>query len=82
MKDLIQVFALQKPRLSISAIHRKIIVITEKRSIPTPSYATIYSIVKGINPALLSLSHEGSKAYQQKYQLIYRMRREISLAKM
>jgi len=72
LKDLIQAFALQKPRLSISAIHRKIIVITEKRSIPKPSYETIYSIVKSINPALLSLSHEGSKAYQQQYELIYR----------
>jgi putative transposase len=32
----------------------------------------VYDIVRRIAPALLTLAHEGSKAYRQKYELIHR----------
>ncbi|MFC3562680.1 Mu transposase C-terminal domain-containing protein [Pedobacter jamesrossensis] len=72
LKELIQGMALQKPRLTISAIHRKIVLLAKRSSMKAPSYETVYSIVTKINPALLTLALEGSKVYQQKYELIYR----------
>ena len=69
---LIKGLALQKPPLSISAIHRKISILAERINIKPPSYETVYGFVRNINPALLTLAHEGGAAYQQKYELIYR----------
>lgn len=70
--ELVQGLALQKPPLSISAIHRKISIFAERINIKPPSYETVYGFVRKINPALLTLAHEGGAAYQQKYELIYR----------
>lgn len=72
LTELIQGLALQKPPLTISSIHRKLVILSERSNVKPPSYETVYGLVKKINPALLTLAHEGSKAYQQKYELIYR----------
>lgn len=77
LSALVKGLALQNPHLSISAIHRKMKILTERLNSKAPSYETIYGLVKKINPALLMLAHEGVKAYQQKYELIYR--RECSI---
>ena len=70
--ELTQALALQKPPLTIAAIHRKVATIAQKKSCKPPAYATVYGAVKSISPALLTLAHEGGKAYGQKYELIYR----------
>lgn len=72
LNELIQGMALQKPKLTISAIHRKIVLLSKRSSLKAPSYETVYGIVKEIDPALLTLALDGSKVYQQKYELIYR----------
>lgn len=72
INELIQGMALQKPRLTISAIHRKIVLLAKRSSLKAPSYETVYGIVKKISAALLTLALEGSKVYQQQYELIYR----------
>ena len=72
LAELIQGLALQKPPLSISSIHRKVRILAERANLRPPSYETVYNITKKINPAMLMLAHEGVKAYQQKYELIYR----------
>lgn len=73
--DLVEItkgFALQKPRMPITSILRKVTIIAQKRNIKLPSYDTIYKIVKSISPALLTLAIDGSKVYQQKYELLFR----------
>ncbi|MEO8855147.1 MAG: Mu transposase C-terminal domain-containing protein [Ginsengibacter sp.] len=70
--ELTQGLALQKPPLPISAIHRRIVLLSKRKNLKSPSYETIYGIIKKMNPALLTLAHEGVKAYQQKYELIFR----------
>ncbi|MCC9138048.1 hypothetical protein ACFSKU_03630 [Pontibacter silvestris] len=70
--ELTLALALQKPPLTIAAIHRKVATIAQKKSCKPPAYATVYGVVKSISPALLTLAHEGGKAYGQKYELIYR----------
>lgn len=72
LTELIQAFALQKPPLTISAIHRKISILAQRSDLKALSYGTVYGQVKKISPALLTLAHDGSNAYRQKYELIYR----------
>lgn len=42
------------------------------RGTASPSYPTVRRIVRAIDPALLSLAHEGGKAYSERYDLLYR----------
>ena len=72
LTELIKGFALQKPLLTISAIHRKVVLLGQRLNLKPPSYETVYGIAKKVSPAVLTLAHEGVKAYQQKYELIYR----------
>jgi len=70
--ELTQALALKKPPMSISSIHRKIAILSERSSQKPPSYETIYALVKNINPALKTLAIEGAKVYRQKYEMIFR----------
>jgi len=72
LAELIQGFALQKPPLTISAIHWKLALLAQRSKVKPLSSETVYAMVKKISAALLTLAHEGGKAYQQKYELIYR----------
>lgn len=38
----------------------------------TPSYSTIERIVRQLDPALMTLAHEGSKVYREEFDLLYR----------
>ena len=62
--ELVIGLALQKPPLLITAIYRRISIIAERKSLPLPSYDTVYGIIKKIDSALLTLAIEGSKVYQ------------------
>ncbi|RZK28281.1 MAG: helix-turn-helix domain-containing protein [Hymenobacter sp.] len=46
LTGLIQSFTLQKPPLSISAIHRKAVLLSQRSNLKPPSYETVYGIVK------------------------------------
>jgi len=70
-KLIIEGLALQKPKLSIAAIHRKAIVIAKNNNWHKPSYKTISNIVKSLNPALVTLAQEGIKEYKEKYDLLF-----------
>ncbi len=70
--EMAKSLALQKPPLTCKSIYRRLIQIADTKSLKPPSYSTIYKAIKSINPALLTLAHQGGKAYQQRYELIYR----------
>jgi len=63
---------LLKPKLKITAIYQKIVLLAAQANQKLPSYTTVCNIVRKIKPALLTLSHEGVKANRQKFELIYR----------
>jgi putative transposase len=71
MKTLVEGLALQKPPLSIAAIHRKVIDVAKKNNWHIPVYQTVYSIVKSLPKALTTLALEGNKEYKDKYDLLY-----------
>ena len=59
-------------RLTEFSDFRHLIKYPNVLTFPFRGAAPIYGIVKKMNPALSTLAHEGVKAYQQKYELIFR----------
>lgn len=72
LPTLIEGLALQKPKRSIAAIHRKSLQIAEQQGWPSPSYDQVYAIVKALDPRLQTLAQEGSAAYRDEFDLVYR----------
>jgi len=72
MIELVEALALKAPRRSVATIHRLVCDVTENHGESSPSYHTVYKIVKAIDPALLTLAHKGNDAYSQAYDLLYR----------
>jgi putative transposase len=69
---LIEGLALQTPPRSIAAIHRQVCTLARERGWEVPSYASVYRIIKKLDPALLTLAHQGAAAYREEYDLLYR----------
>ncbi len=66
--------ALRKSRLSCAAIHRRIVVIAQARDWPVPSYSTVRSIIRALDPAMVTLALDGAAAYRDRFELIHRHR--------
>jgi hypothetical protein len=64
---LIEGLALRKPRLSVAALHREVTKIAKEREVAAPSYASVHAIVRGLNPTLTTLAHEGAAAFRDRY---------------
>jgi len=64
--------ALQKPRLSVAAVHRRVVQLARERGEAPPGYSAVYALVRQMGPALLTLAHEGTKAYSETFDLLYR----------
>ena len=73
---LIEGMGLKKPRSSAAAIHRRIGKMAEEQSWPVPSYSTVYAILADLDPAMMTLAHEGAAAFRNRYELIHRHRAE------
>ena len=71
VKHLIEALVLKKPPISLAAIHRRIEKIAKKKGQIVPSYRVVRDIASKIDPALVLLAQEGSKVYNQEYELVY-----------
>jgi putative transposase len=69
---LIEGLALQTPVLTAAAIHRRLADVTAEHGWARPSYGTVYAIVRGIEPALVCLAHDGPKVYRERFDVIHR----------
>lgn len=76
--QLIEGLALRNPPPSAASIYRQIRPIAAQHGWAMPTSRTVRAIVAGIDPGLRTLAHEGAKAYQETYDLLYR--REASRA--
>ena len=76
LQQLIEGLALRKPRLSAAAIHRKAVETGKKRGECPPSYDTVYSLIRKLEPALVTMAHEGTKAYSETFDLVHRTEAE------
>ncbi len=72
MQQLIEGLALCKPPLTAAAIHRKVVQWAKQQGQPYPSYSTVYALMRRLDPGLMTLAHQGSKAYSETFDLLYR----------
>lgn len=70
--ELIQGLVLRRPRPSVAAIYRQLVTVAGDQGWPVPAYSTVTAIVRRLDPALLTLAHNGAKAYGNAFDLVYR----------
>jgi putative transposase len=58
LRQLIEGLALRKPAPTVASVHRQVCGVAEARGWPRPSYATVYSVVKALDPGLVTLALE------------------------
>src|SRR5262245_42555643 len=76
----IEGMGLKKPRASAAAIQRRIQSVAKAHGWPVPSYSTVYAILAALDPAMVTLAHEGATAFRNRYELIHRHRAETANA--
>lgn len=72
LQHLVEGLALHRPAPTASFVHRQVAKVAEQQGWPVPSYGTVYAVIRGLDPALTTLAHEGSNAYREEFDLLYR----------
>jgi putative transposase len=72
LKEVIEGLALQKPPLPIAALYRQVLQIAKNLGEKAPSYGTVFNVVRSLPADLVTLAHEGSKAYSDAFELVHR----------
>lgn len=72
LQHAIEGLALRTPPPTVATIHRLIGEVAPARSWPVPSYDCVHEIVRALDPALVTLAHEGTKAYGAQFDLVIR----------
>lgn len=72
LRNLIEGLALKKPPLSIASIYRQVEQVAQKKGWGCPTYRSVLNVVRKLDPGLLTLAHEGPKAYRENFDLIFR----------
>jgi putative transposase len=63
---------LQKPPLPMTALYRQLQRLPQALGEKSPSYGTVFNIVRGLPTDLLALAHHGTKAYRETFELVCR----------
>jgi putative transposase len=69
---LVEGLALQTPPRSAAAIHRQVVEVAKEQGWKPPSYERVRQIIKSLDPALITLAHQGAAAYREEFDLLYR----------
>ena len=72
LQEVIEGLALKRPPLPVSSIYRQIKGFAEACGEPPPSYSVVRRVVRELPLSLLTLAHQGSKAYSESFDLVYR----------
>jgi putative transposase len=72
IREAVEGLALQKPPLPIAALYRQVRQLAKDLGEEPPSYWVVYRIVRGLPADLVTLAHEGTKAYSETFDLVYR----------
>jgi putative transposase len=57
-------------------IARQVADLAVQRGLAAPSYDRVYDVVRQMDPALLTLAHQGTQVYSQTFDLLYRREAE------
>jgi putative transposase len=68
---LIEGLALRKPPPT-AAVYRQVVTVAEREGWSPPSYSTVYAVIRQLDPALITLAHEGTTAYRLAFDLLHR----------
>ncbi|NOT57912.1 MAG: transposase [Deltaproteobacteria bacterium] len=71
---LIEGMGLQKPRSSAATIQRRLRPVATAHGWGVPSYRTVCAILAALDPAMVTLAHEGAATFRDRYELIHRHR--------
>jgi putative transposase len=66
MVEFIEGLFLRKPQPSVATIHRRVLAVAKNRQWPAPSYGSIYSIVRRLDPAMITLAHESAAIFRDR----------------
>jgi putative transposase len=69
---LIEGLYLRQPAPSVAAVHRTAATVAAAQGWPIPSYTTVWDIVGSLDASAVTLAQQGTKAYQQAFDLLYR----------
>ncbi len=72
LKEAIEGLALQNPPLPIAALYRQALKLSQDLGQKAPSYGTVFNIVRSLPADLVTLAHEGTKAYGNIFELVHR----------
>jgi len=72
LKEAIEGIALQKPPLPVATICRQVGRLAQDLGEEPPSYWAVYRIVGALPADLVTLAHEGTKAYSNTFELVHR----------
>ncbi len=72
LRLLIEALALRRPAPSAAHVHRSVAGIAKDHGWPIPAYATVYAVIRAIDPGMKLLALEGTKRYREVFDLIYR----------
>jgi putative transposase len=72
LQQVIEGLALRKPRLPAATIHRQVVETAKTLVMRPPSYKVVRAVIRKLEPALMTLAHEGSKAYAESFDLVHR----------
>jgi len=72
IREAIEGLALQKPPLPIAALYRQVQRFARDLGERVPCYGVVYSIVRRLPADLLTLAHQGTKAYSEAFDLVHR----------
>jgi len=75
-RPMAEALALEKPKRSVAGIHRLLSDYAKEQGQAAPAYSTVRAWLNRLEPALMTLAHQGRKAYENKYDLIYRRKSE------
>jgi putative transposase len=80
LTQVIEGLALRKPPPTVAFVHRQVRDVALRHGWPVPPYSSVYRVVKRLDPGLLTLAHDGTKAYRLTFDLLYRREAETSNA--
>jgi putative transposase len=72
LKAFIEGLALRKPPPTVALVHRQVKEVARRHGWPVPNYQRVYRVVQHRDPALVTLAHDGTKAYRTTDALLYR----------
>ncbi len=72
LQTLIEELALRPADADHGPCHRQVAAVAAQFGWPVPSYATVYDVVRAIDPAMHTLAAEGVKRYREVFELVYR----------